>query len=81
MCARLLRATHELLAGYELALAHAAATPTGDSAVTLAAGPFPSVATLERFQETLRGLPDVVEVTVRGYQGTDRAILEVQLRE
>ncbi len=79
MCARLMRATQELLSGYELALGHVSGGAEG-SAVTLAAGPFSGVAALEHFQATLRRLPDVAGVTVRGYEGSDRAILEVQLR-
>ncbi len=79
MCARLVRATRELLAGYELALGHVSSDAAG-SAVTLAAGPFRGVAALEQFEATLLGLPDVAGVAVRGFEGSDRAILEVQLR-
>jgi hypothetical protein len=78
MCARLLAAMREMLAGYELALTHVV---TRGPAVTVAAGPFGSVALLERFEDALRALPDVSEVAVRGYEGRDRALLEVHLRE
>jgi hypothetical protein len=77
MSARLVRAMQELLGGYELALVHAAAAPPS---VAMRAGPFDSVAVLERFQQAVRGLPGVSSVEIRGYEGADRAIVEVQLR-
>jgi outer membrane biosynthesis protein TonB len=83
MCARLLASMRELMAGYELALTHVSAHPASESGpvLTLAAGPFDSVAVLQRFEDALRALPEVAEVAVRGYEGTDRALLEVQLHE
>lgn len=81
MCARLLRSMQELLAGYEIALGHVAARPdSGDAAVTLAAGPFSRVEMVAEFERALAGLPHVAEVALRGYEGSDRAIIEVQLR-
>ena len=82
MCTRLLRSRQELLAGYEIALGHVAARPeSGDAAaVTLAAGPFSRVEMVAEFERALAGLPHVAEVALRGYEGSDRAIIEVQLR-
>ena len=81
MTARLLAAMRELMAGYEIALAHVAAGPPGTAAaVTVAAGPFSGLEVLERFEQALRALPQVTDVAVRGYEGADRAIVEVQLR-
>ncbi len=81
MCARLLAATRELLAGYEVALARAV-PPAGDEpAVTLRAGPFRATGTVAEFERALRGLPEVADAAVRGYEGPDRAIIEVRLRE
>jgi hypothetical protein len=47
--------------------------------VTLAAGPFSSTAALHAFERELARIPGVREVTVRGYDGPDRAIVEVRL--
>jgi hypothetical protein len=80
MTARLLAAMRELMAGYEIALAHISAAPGAGSAVTVAAGPFTGIEMLERFEQALRTLPQVSDVSVRGYEGADRAIVEVQLR-
>ena len=80
MCGRLVASMRELLAGYELALTHVSTRPEAP-AVTVAAGPFASVALLERFEHVLRTLPEVHGVTVRGYEGTDRAVLEVHLAQ
>jgi hypothetical protein len=82
MCARLLASMRELMAGYELALTHVSACPTSEAgpALTVAAGPFDSITVLQRFEAALRALPEVTEVAVRGYEGSDRAVLEVHLR-
>lgn len=81
MCARLLASMREMMAGYELALTHVASRPDAGPAITVAAGPFASTGLLERFEDALRALPDVSGVAVRGYEGRDRAVLEVQLRD
>jgi hypothetical protein len=82
MCARLLASMRELMSGYELALTHVSAWPASEAGpgLTVAAGPFDSTAVLARFQATLLALPDVAQVTVRGYEGSDRALLEVHLQ-
>ena len=79
MCARLLASMRELMAGYELALTHVSAHPEAGPALTVAAGPFDSIAVLQRFEDALRALPEVAEVAVSGYEGSDRALLEVHL--
>ena len=79
MCARLVASMREMLAGYELALTHVVSRGEAGPAVTVAAGPFASVGLLERFEDALRALPDVSNVAVRGYEGRDRAVLEVHL--
>lgn len=80
MSARLVASMRELLSGYELALTHVSTRPAAP-AVTLAAGPFASVAVLEHFERALLSLPGVSGVTVRGYEGSDRAVLEVHLEQ
>jgi hypothetical protein len=84
MSARLVRAMQELLGGYELALSHVGAAEPGrrdEPVVTLAAGPFSGVAMLAEFERALRELPQVCDVAVRGYEGHDRAVVEVRLRQ
>jgi periplasmic protein TonB len=77
---RLTAATRELLAGYERMLAptpprrHEPAAP-----VTLSAGPFANIEALHEFEEALSRMPVVRDVAVRGYEGTDRAIIDVRL--
>ncbi len=47
--------------------------------MTLSAGPFASIEALHEFEAALSHLRGVREVVVRGYEGTDRAIIDVQL--
>jgi hypothetical protein len=47
--------------------------------VTLSAGPFADTGSLRAFERALAELPGVLRVTVRGYEGTDRAIIDVEL--
>jgi hypothetical protein len=89
LSARLLACVRELLAGYERVLVPSArAQPPArrpsrhrpDSRdVTLAAGPFASLEALREFERAVSHLPGVRDVAVRGYDGADRAIIEVQL--
>jgi hypothetical protein len=90
LSARLLASTRELLAGYERVLVPSArshppparriARPRPESPdVTLAAGPFASLEALREFEQAVSHLPGVRDVAIRGYEGTDRAIIEVRL--
>ena len=90
LSARLLASTRELLAGYERVLVPSARLhppPARRSArhrpdspdVTLAAGPFASLEALREFEHAVSHLPGVRDVAIRGYEGTDRAIIEVRL--
>jgi hypothetical protein len=90
LSARLLSSTRELLAGYERVLIPSARlhspptrrTPrqrTESPDVTLAAGPFASLEALREFERAVSQLPGVRDVAVRGYEGNDRAIIEVRL--
>jgi hypothetical protein len=47
--------------------------------VDVTAGPFADTAEVREFERALAQLPGVREVSLRGYQTGDRAILEVQL--
>jgi hypothetical protein len=78
---RLVASMRELLAGYERVLASASPRRPDPAAppVTLSAGPFASIEALHEFEEALSRMPGVRDVAVRGYEGTDRAILDVRL--
>jgi hypothetical protein len=90
----LLAAIRELLDGYDQVLARARSTPSAraiprprrraaaldhDPGVTMSAGPFPTTEAVREFEDVLSRLPRVRDVAVRGYEGTDRAIIEVRL--
>ncbi|HWE32598.1 MAG TPA: hypothetical protein VG410_03885 [Solirubrobacteraceae bacterium] len=70
---RLISAIEGLVEAYE--------APVGGEAkgVTLKAGPFADTAALRAFTESLADLPGVDNVIVRGFEGTDRAIVDVEL--
>jgi hypothetical protein len=77
---RLVASMRELLAGYERVLASRPRSPHPEpAAVTLSAGPFATIDALHEFEAALSQLPAVSEVAVRGYEGTDRAIIDVRL--
>ena len=81
---RLVASMRELLVGYERVLAPASGrrpepAPPASAPVTLLAGPFPSIEALREFEAALSHLRGVRDVTVRGYEGTDRAIIDVRL--
>ena len=89
--ARLLDAMGELLASGErlLAGAHAPAPAPPAAApppaaeppaqVTVTVGPFASLGAVREFERTLAALPNVDSVDVRGYEGEDRAMVDVRL--
>jgi hypothetical protein len=69
---RLIDAIEGLVEAYE--------APIGDlGAVTLKAGPFADTGALRVFTERLAALPGVEKVTVTGFEGADRAIVDVEL--
>ena len=76
---RLLASMRELLNGYERVIAPSSRRPPEPAGVTLSAGPFPDIEALREFEAALSHLRGVREVTVRGYEGTDRAIIDVRL--
>jgi hypothetical protein len=78
---RLLRSTQQLLGVYEGLLSRLE-PPASNPAVhefSVSAGPFPNTEALHGFEQTLAQIPEVREVAVRGYEGGDRAIVDVQL--
>jgi hypothetical protein len=78
---KLLSAMRELLDAYGLTLQHLPPAPTESTmtGVSVSAGPFTSTAAVHRFERELAGIPGVREVTVRGYEGENRAMFDVQL--
>jgi hypothetical protein len=68
---------HELIAAYEAALARRPRAPGPE--LTMSAGPFATNEALEGFVAAIKTLPGVSQAAVRGFEGTDRAIIEVQL--
>jgi len=76
---RLVASMRELLAGYERVLAANARARPEPAGVTLSAGPFASIEALREFEAAVSDLRGVREVVVRGYEGTDRAIIDVRL--
>ncbi|MBV8220798.1 MAG: hypothetical protein JO325_20230 [Solirubrobacterales bacterium] len=76
---RLIASMRELLDGYERVLAPSARARPEPVRVTLSAGPFASIESLHEFEEALARLPGVRDILVRGYEGNDRAIIDVRL--
>jgi hypothetical protein len=72
-----------LLEAYEAALARLSAPGQGPALreFTVAAGPFASTESLRKFERMLAAIPDVRDVAIRGYEGEDRAIVDVRLNE
>jgi hypothetical protein len=49
--------------------------------ITLSAGPFATIRAVRAFERELAKLPDVRDVSVRGYEGEDRAVIDVTVYE
>lgn len=83
--ANLLGSMRVLLSDYERALAEArsapAGAPTGEEvrSLTVTAGPFTGTEAVRRFEQALSALPGVGGVELRGYEGGNRAIVDVHL--
>jgi hypothetical protein len=80
---RLLTSMRVLLSAYEAAIAKLPTSGEGSAVqeFTVAAGPFASTESLRKFERTLAAIPDVREVAIRGYEGEDRAIVDVRFNE
>jgi hypothetical protein len=81
--ARLLGWIGELLDAYQTALAglpQPTRAATGDE-LTISVGPFAGTEAVRAFERALSEIPGVTEVTIRGYEGENRAIVDVQLSE
>jgi hypothetical protein len=74
----LLSAMADAVASLKRALAESP-SPAAPAELTVSAGPFSSIEALRAFEQDLAGLPNVHHVEVRGYEGEDRALIEVRL--
>jgi hypothetical protein len=74
---RLLASVRELVGSYESG--RRSPEPTPLHAVTVAVGPLGSSDGLRAFERALADVPGVRAVELSGYQGADRAVLDVQL--
>jgi outer membrane biosynthesis protein TonB len=76
---RLIASMRELLDGYEHVLTLPQRRRADAAQVTMSAGPFTSTEALHEFEEALVRVRGVRDVVVRGYEGNDRAIIDVRL--
>jgi hypothetical protein len=78
---RVLRSTRELLEACERILSRLAPASPAPAVreFSVSAGPFADKQALRGFEQTLAQIPEVREVAIRGYEGDDRAIVDVQL--
>jgi hypothetical protein len=81
--AQMLEKLQRLLASCEQALGRIEQRPptTPATEFSVSAGPFSSTAALRGFERTLSQIPEVRDVELRGYEGDDRAIVDVHLRD
>lgn len=73
----LLGSLREIAASFERALARLPRDAAGELSVSV--GPFTSIEALRAFERELESLPSVRRVAVRGYEGVDRAVIDVEL--
>ncbi len=81
---RLLESLQRLVGSYERTLTRSEQpppTPATPTQFSVSAGPFASTEALHRFECTLAQIPEVRDVQVRGYEGEDRAIVDVHLHD
>ena len=84
MHAKLVSAMRDLLDAYGWTLQQLPVAPAPDPAgepapVAMSVGPFANTAAVRSFEQELLRLPGVREVTLRGYEGENRAMFDVQL--
>ena len=74
---RLLSSMTTLLAEFQQTLAQMQELP--GTRITVSAGPFTTIAAVHAFERDLARLPGVREVSLRGHEGDDRVVIDVQL--
>jgi hypothetical protein len=82
--ASLVSAMRDLLDAYGWTLEQLPASPDPQPAgepppAAMSVGPFADTAAVHAFEQELLRLPGVREVTLRGYEGENRAMFDVQL--
>ncbi|MDQ6744565.1 MAG: hypothetical protein M3Z27_00870, partial [Actinomycetota bacterium] len=78
----LLEAIHDLVEAHGVMLHRLAGAPAArGEEVSLSVGPFAGTEAVHRFTQSLAAMELVREVAVLGYEGADRALLEVQISE
>jgi len=75
--ANLLSSMTELVAEFQHTLAQM--QQPASTHLTVSAGPFTTIAAVHAFERDLSRLPGVRGVSLRGYEGDDRVVIEVQL--
>ncbi len=70
---------HSELIGGSMTPADPGRTAAGEESIALSAGPFDTLESVRVFERRLASLPGVRDVTLRGYQGEDRAVFDVRL--
>ncbi len=81
---RLLESLQRLVGSYERTLTQSdqpQPAPAHPTQFSVSAGPFASTEALHGFERTLAQIPQVRDVRVRGYEGEDRAIVDVHLHD
>jgi hypothetical protein len=73
----LLSSMATLLAEFQQTLAQMQEPPS--TRITVSAGPFTTIAAVHAFERDLARVPGVREVSLRGYEGDDRVVIDVQL--
>lgn len=76
---QLLSTTRSLIVSYESTLAESARGSTAPDRVDISVGPLHSTEALRAFAQALSEIAGVQTVDLRGYEGGDRAVLDVQL--
>jgi hypothetical protein len=75
--ANLLSSMTDVLAEFQHTLAQM--PQPASTNLTVSAGPFTTIAAVHAFERDLARLPGVREVSLRGFEGDDRVVIEVQL--
>lgn len=75
--ANLLSSMTDVLAEFQHTLAQM--QQPASAKLTVSAGPFTTIAAVHAFERDVARLPGVREVSLRGFEGDDQVVIEVQL--
>ena len=79
--ASLISSMSEMLSAFQRLLGRLPDRAADEPEVTVSAGPFTSTDAVRAFERALSTLPGVSNATLRGYEGEDRAVFDVQLSD